>query len=112
MARVLLLVDPAVGVSPTEVVKAWSADPPVVDGAPGTGPAVEALRGRVFMPGVLELVVLPVAVNLASAALLELALSLVRRARPPAEDDGDLEVVESTDEEGNRLLVVRRRRGA
>ncbi|KJE19996.1 hypothetical protein FF36_05713 [Frankia torreyi] len=112
MARVLLVVDPSVGVSPSDLVKAWTPAPPVVDGAvvADGAVAVEAVRGRVMLPGVLEVLVLPVAVNLASSALFELVRSWVARARGPAAQDAEFEVVETTDDQGNRVVVVRPRR--
>ncbi|CAI7979126.1 conserved hypothetical protein [Frankia sp. Hr75.2] len=101
MARVLVLVDPGVGVSPSELVKLWSPAPPLTAGAV----VVEAVRGRVMLPGVLEVLVLPVAVNLASSALFELVRSWIGRAR--GSDEVAFEVVESTDDQGNRVVVVR-----
>jgi hypothetical protein len=106
MARVLVLVDPDVGVSPAELVNAWAADPPSAGGQV----VVEPAQGRVMLPGVLELLVLPVAVNLASSALYDLVRSWVGRARGPAKPVEELETVESTDDQGNRVVVIRRRR--
>ncbi|CAJ59308.1 hypothetical protein FRAAL0634 [Frankia alni ACN14a] len=71
---------------------------------------MEAVRGRVMLPGVLEVLVLPVAVNLASSALFELVRSWVAQARGPAAQDAEFEVVETTDDQGNRVVVVRPRR--
>lgn len=101
MARVLVLVDPGVGVSPSDLVKVWSPAPPAAEGPV----RVEAVRGRVMLPGVLEVLALPVAVNLASSALFELVRSWVVRAR--GSDEVAFEVVESTDDQGNRVVVVR-----
>jgi hypothetical protein len=106
MARVLVLVDPDVGVSPAELVNAWASDPPSAGGQV----VVEPAQGRVMLPGVLELLVLPVAVNLASSALYDLVRSWVGRARGPAKPVEDFETAESTDAQGNRVVVIRRRR--
>lgn len=105
MAQVRVVVDPGVGVGPSDLVNAWVSDPAVAG-----GPVVEPAQGRVMLPGVLELLVLPVAVNLASSALCELVRSWVGRARGPAEPVVEFEVVEATDGQGNRVVVVRPRR--
>jgi hypothetical protein len=105
MARTLLVVDPDVGVSPADLAEVWEATP----GSGGGMASVEAVRGRVLLPGVLEAVVLPVAVNLASSALVEVVRRLVGRARG-AGGGPDFEVVETTDERGERVVVVRARR--
>jgi hypothetical protein len=104
MARTFVVVDPAVGAGPGEVAAAWTAEPGVTGDA-----VVESARGRVMLPGAVDVVVLPVAVNLASSALFEVVRRLVDRAR--ASGGGpEFEVVESTDGQGNRVLVVRVRR--
>jgi hypothetical protein len=104
MARTFVVMDAAVGAGPAEVAAAWEAEP----GAAGDA-VVESARGRVMLPGAVDVVVLPVAVNLASSALFELVRRLVDRARGSG-GGPEFEVVESTDGQGNRVLVVRVRR--
>src|SRR5262249_29875565 len=72
--------------------------------------SVEAVRGRVMLPGVLEAVVLLVAVNLASSALVEVVRRRGGRARG-AGGGPDFEVVEATGDPGERGVVVRARAG-
>src|SRR5262245_11799425 len=109
MARTLLVADPGLGMSPAQLVSAWDAE---FGRTPSGGrAAVERGSGRLMVPGVLELVVLPVAVNVASSALLAMAGRLVNRARghEPDQPLPEVEIVETTNAEGDRVLVVRAR---
>jgi len=115
VARTLLALDPGLGVSPADVAAGWVAD----EQASAFGPAVvETARGQAFPPGALELVVLPVAVNLASNVLYDLLRRIVARSRPGGGGDGGggdggpaFDVVETTTAQGDRVLVVRARAG-
>jgi hypothetical protein len=64
VGRVLVAVDPAVGVSAGELVAAWEADERAR--ALGGGSAsVEVSPSGQFVPGLVELVLIPLAVNVA-----------------------------------------------
>ncbi|GAA1036319.1 hypothetical protein GCM10009557_46700 [Virgisporangium ochraceum] len=114
MDRLLVAVDSAVGVRAEDLAAVWRDDPE----AAAVGPASVGdggSGGRVFVPGLVELVVVPLAVNLASTALYELVRRLVVRSsaqqasQPAPQPVLDLELVESTTPDGDRVLVVRTR---
>lgn len=103
MGRVLVGLDPALGMSATELAAGWGAE----ERARARSAAEqEAVPSGEFFPGLVELVVLPVAVNLASSVLYDLVKRIIRRARPEPPERGELELLETTTR-GDRLLVVR-----
>lgn len=107
MGQLLLAVDPDVGVEPGRLAAVWDADAE----ASALGRAVlRRSEPGVFLPGLVELVVVPLAVSLTSSVLYDLVRGLLRRCRPGRSDVADLELVESTTGQGDRLLVVRVRR--
>lgn len=100
----LVALDPAVGVSPESFAADWEAD----EQTRRLGAVrLEAPRGQEFVPGLLELVVIPIAVSVASGVLTDLIRRLVG-ARRPSPGDRELEVVETTSR-GDRVVVVRLR---
>jgi hypothetical protein len=106
--RVVVALDPELGVVPADLAGAWNSDE--LDGT--FGPAeVESAGSGTFLPGVVELVVLPLAVNLASTLVYERVRQLVLRLRG-ASKAGTVEELEVIQHEraGERLLVVRIRR--
>ena len=104
MARLLIVLDPGAGVTPAELAGAWNAD----GEAKVAGPArAEAISGGVYLPGVMELIIVPLAVNLASSAVYDLVRKLVIKLRPQREEDPSLEVTEVTTRDGDRVVVVR-----
>jgi hypothetical protein len=107
MKRLLVAVDSAVGVEPTGLAAAWNDDREA--SALGTA-SVESPNGEVMLPGLLELVTIPIAVNLASAVLYDVIRRLVRRRRPEVTGP-DLELVEITTAQGDRVVVVRLTQG-
>jgi hypothetical protein len=110
MERMLLALDPAVGVSPESFAAAWEAD----EEARRLGPVgMEAAPGQQFIPGLIELIVIPMVVGVSTDVLTDLIRRLVRRRQPPQFDDLEyddpkLEVAE-TMSRGDRILVVRLR---
>jgi orotate phosphoribosyltransferase len=70
---------------------------------------LEPGRRGAFLPGVVELVAIPLLVNVASAALCALVSRLVA-SRAPADGEGELEVLEVSVSDGERVIVVRRTR--
>jgi hypothetical protein len=107
-SRVLVSLDPSVGVAAEELAAAWNADP--WSGADGSA-GVERVGPGTFLPGVVELVVLPLAVNLVSTVVYERVRGLVGRLRGTAAGSVDeVEVIEQG-VGADRVLIVRVRRG-
>lgn len=103
--RLVVAVDPSVGVEAGVFASAWDAD---AEAAVLGSAVVEAAGGRAFVPGLVELVAIPLAVNLASSALCALVARLIGARK----DHGvDVEVVEVTVTDGDRVVVVRTSRG-
>lgn len=101
MGRVLVGLDPALEMSPANLAAGWDAD----ERARAHGAAEQdAAPSGEFFPGLLELVVLPVAVNLASSVLYDLVKRVIRQARP---ESRELELLETTTARGDRLVMVR-----
>ncbi len=103
MRRLVVVVDPAVLVSPAQLAAAWDGDD--VTRAAGAAVVEPARPGDFF--GVVELVVVPLAVNLTTSAITALVGRLVARLRP--EPGPDLEITETTRPDGDRVVVVRTR---
>lgn len=105
MNRLLVALDASVGVDPAEFVEAWAAD----EEASRSGSAsVVPAGGGTFLPSGLELVAIPLAVNLASGVVYDLLRRLVSRSRPKVAEE--LELTEVSSASGDRLVVVRVRR--
>ncbi|MGH3938391.1 MAG: hypothetical protein ACRDTG_07105 [Pseudonocardiaceae bacterium] len=104
MGRVLVGLDPSLGMSAADLAASWSADEQARARAAAEQ---EAAPSGEFFPGLLELVVLPVAVNLTSGVLYDLVKRAIRRARPESPERCKLELLETTTAKGDRLLVVR-----
>jgi hypothetical protein len=101
----MIAIDGAVGVSSSDLAVSWSND----EEASALGPVSrEPANGEQFLPGVVEVLVIPLAVNIASTALYNLVRRLVRRCRRPSETS-ELELSEMITGDGDRLLVVRAR---
>lgn len=120
MDRVVVMVDPAAGVSALAFSAAWFQD----DGARELGtPSVEAAPPGQFLPGVVELVVIPLLVGVAGDALGRLVRRVLDRARQSAPAEPDVAVtaaggdggadvlVEVVVEQGVHTVVVRARGG-
>ena len=102
--RLVMAVDRAVGVSPAEVAAAWDAHDEAREAGLAT---VEAPRPGAYLGDVLALVVIPLAVNLASSAACALAHRVIAGLRPARPGSGDLEVVAATGGDGELVVVVR-----
>lgn len=92
------------GLSPLEVVASWEADE---EARAVSSATVEAARGGEFIPGLVELILIPGAVNLATSALYDLIRRVIRRSRPDRGELSELELVETTTALGDRVVVVR-----
>ena len=106
--RLVVVVDPGVGVSAGELAGVWAGDPEA--SALGEVRVEAPTQGQVLFPGLLEFVVIPLAINLGSAVLYDVLRRVLHRSKPSGVAVEELELVESTTEEGDRLVVVRRRR--
>ena len=90
---------------------AWSRD--VTAQSVGGTAVVIPVPGAEFLPGVVELVAIPLAVNLGSSALYDMVRRLLTSSREPTEPGAiELEVTETLTARGERLLVVRSRAAA
>ncbi len=107
MDRLVVVLDDGVGVSPAELAAAWANDAEAR--AAGAASVEAAAPGNFF--GVLVLVVIPLLVNLASSAVTGLVGRLVAKGRPEGASQPELEIIETTRADGDRVVVVRLRGG-
>jgi hypothetical protein len=105
MGRLVVVLDDSVGVSPAELATAWAGD---AEARAAGEASMEAAPPGDFFSG-LELVVIPLLVNLASSAITGLVGRLVAKARPDREGQDGLEITETTGADGDRIVVVRLR---
>src|SRR5689334_11367691 len=104
MARLLVAVDPETGISSADLAAAWDRD----EQARAWGPAVVEPSGRGnFFPDVLTLVVIPLAVNVASTAACALVSRLVSKLRPGPPAHLEIDLAGSSNGEGDLVVVVR-----
>jgi hypothetical protein len=104
MARIVIVVAPDAGFTPEAVAAAWNADGEV--SAAGTA-GTEAAGGDVFFPGLVELVVIPLVVNVASSAAYDLVKKLAARLRPTSGDEPRVERPEVPTGGGDVIIVIR-----
>ncbi|MFI5842679.1 hypothetical protein ACIA8K_23515 [Catenuloplanes sp. NPDC051500] len=76
-----LLFDPRLGVDTAAMARAWARAPELAGALAGT-PSAVTLRSQSYLPDVVEVVLIPLAVNLASSALFEITVRLLCRQRP------------------------------
>jgi len=104
VGRLVIALDPSVGVSSAGLAAAWEAD----EQARAVGPAsVEASVRGDFLPDVLTLVAIPLAVNVAITAVTLMVSRLVARLRDDRPDRPEMEIAELTNVDGDRVVVVR-----
>jgi hypothetical protein len=103
MGRLIVVLDPGVVVTPADLATAWESDEETR--AVGTATVETAAPGDFF--GVLELVVVPLAVNLATNVITVLVGKLMAKLRPERPHQPDLEIAEMTRDNGDRIVVVR-----
>jgi hypothetical protein len=106
VGRVLMALEPGIGLSATEVVQSWHADEQALAVSPAE---IQEVRGGEFLPGLVELILIPGAVNLAVSALYDLIRRVIRRSRPDRRELAELELVEVTTAFGDRVVMVRLR---
>jgi len=103
MGRLVVVLDRGVGISPDEFSVVWAGDAE----ARGVGAAtVDAATPGDFF-GVVELVVVPLLVNLTSSAVTALVGRLVAKARSDKAGQPELEIADVTQADGDRVVVVR-----
>jgi hypothetical protein len=104
----LVVVDPNVGITAADFVALWDAD----DQARAVGPAVvRPVSAGQYLPGLVELVAVPLAVNLVSNVLYDVVVRLIQRRRRGSALTSEVEVVQTMTGEGDQVVVVRVRRG-
>jgi hypothetical protein len=103
MGQLVVMLDPAVPVAPADLAAAWDRDEEAR--AAGTATVETAVPGDFL--GVLEIVVVPLAVNLMTNAVTALVGKLMARLRPEQPDQPDLEIAELTQANGDRVVFVR-----
>jgi hypothetical protein len=104
VGRLLVALGPGTGVPPSELVAAWDSDAEAR--ALGKATLDAPVRG-VFLPDVVSLVVIPLLVNVGSTAAYDLVRRAVAKARSNRPDQPDLELIEITGSEGDRIMVLR-----
>jgi len=105
MGRIVIVVAPDEGLTPEAVAAAWNADAE----SSAVGMAEKKVAGEdVFFPSLVELVVIPLAVNLASSAAYDLVKKLAARLRSAARDEPRVERPEVSAGSGDVIIVIRR----
>jgi hypothetical protein len=108
MSRVLIAVAPGAGFAPEALAAAWNADADAsATGAAGVEPAV----GGVYFPGLVELVVIPLVVHVASSAAYDLVKKLAARLRSADGEEPRVEQPEAVAGGSDVIIVVRGRGG-
>jgi hypothetical protein len=107
LSRLVVVVGQELGVDATELARVWNND----SESRAYGSAeTETSESGVFLPGPAELIVIPLAVNLASNVIYDVVRRLVNRLRDRrATASEELEVIEHQTG-SDRLVVVRVRR--
>ena len=106
VARLLVAFSQGVGVTPSQFAQAWELDAEA--SALGTA-TVDTTSGELYLLDVLNLVVIPLAVNMASTGILALVRRIVGRARSETHDE--LEIIDAQGSDGERIFVVRLKSG-
>lgn len=106
MADAMVVIEPPVGITPQQLADWWTADPDARQiGSASVQPATTAAYG----PEIVEWVVVPLVVNLASSALYDTVKRLITRARPAPTPDTEVEIIQGTTDRGDPVVVVRTR---
>ena len=108
MTHIQLIFDPSLKVDARAVAALWADDPEAAAIMAGP-PEVRRERPVTYLPTLVEFVVIPLTVNLASTVLIDLVVRVYRRYRPDggahialaADDDRTIEVTpeDGTDDE-------------
>lgn len=99
----VVLLDPSVGIDSAGLAAAWNAD----ETTAAVGSArVAADRGE-FIPGAVEMVVVPLAVNLASSAAYDLVKKILRGLRRDHEHAREPKVTGARAGSGDLVVMVR-----
>lgn len=103
MPDVQLIFDPALDVDAHAVAALWAADPEAMK-LMSRQPEVRREKPTTYLPEVMELVVIPLAVNVASTVLIAIANRLYRKYRP--EGGANVKEVEAAGQDGDRTLAT------
>lgn len=101
MEQVLLVFDPALEVDVAAMAAEWAADAEVAPYLAGA-PVVRRDGATTFHLDLMELVVIPLAVNVASTVLIDIAQRLVKKAR----GTGDAAATVEPGPGGERVVIV------
>jgi hypothetical protein len=110
MGRVVIVVALGVGLEPGAVAAAWNADGEA--SAAGTASVEAVAGGEVFFPGLVELVVVPLVVNVASSVAYDLVKKVAARLRPGDDREPAVEQPQVMAGSGDVVIVIRGRGGA
>jgi hypothetical protein len=100
MSRLLLALDAGAGVDAAGLAAAWNANA----GTATVGAArVDSAGQAGLFPGLVELVVVPLSVNLASSAAYDLLKGLLKKLRK----DEDQDLTQATTGDGDLVIVIR-----
>lgn len=105
MRRVVIVVAPGAGFRPGAVAAAWNADAGAL--AAGTAVVEAAAQGEDFFPGLVELVVVPLAVNVASSVVYDLVKGVAGRLRREGGGEPAVERPEVAAGGGDVIIVIR-----
>jgi len=103
VARVQLVFDPSLEVDARAFAALWADDPEakaVMDGQP----EVRRDKPATYMPPMMELVVIPLAVNVASTVLVGLATRIYHKYRP--DSDARAELTERSEDRRGDLTIA------
>jgi hypothetical protein len=103
MGRLAVVLDPDVAVTPTAFAAAWDSDEETH--AVGVATVERAAPEHFF--GVVDLVVVPLAVNLATNVITALVVKLMTGLRHEQPKRPEIEIVEITQKNGDRIVFVR-----
>jgi hypothetical protein len=101
--EVTLIFEPTLRVDTAVMARAW-ADVPELTGALAGRPSAVTLQSQIYLPGVVEVVVIPLAVNVAGGLLFEITLRLLCRQRP--QTDPSRVRIGAPETDGERRMIT------
>jgi hypothetical protein len=100
--QVVLVFDPSLDVDASAMAEQWANDEEVRDNLAGAPGVRQQPATTYHLPGVIEYVVIPLAVNLGSSGLIAITQRLLEKLRPGAK--AAIEVIDTSD--GGKAVVV------
>jgi hypothetical protein len=99
VVRIVLIFDRSFDVDAKAMAEEWAKDDRVQPHLAGP-PTTLRPRPTTYLPGVVEFVVIPLAINLGSSLLIEITKQLLRRHRPGVDAEAaNVEEVKATEDE-------------